>query len=360
MMLFFLMWNIKFLENPKLDTKGVLLLLVWIVIIGLFFEEPIKKYYKNYKINIRKCPHGIVGGKTRLLCSICKEKNYLKKQIIEKLENLKSEKELLLKNHRLLSLEMKKMITKKLNTEIQYLRKIDPFEFEKVVANMFSCLGFNTEVTSKTNDEGKDIILKKDGKITYVECKRFGKGTKVSRPMLQKLYGVMVADSIENGIIVTTSSFTKESIEFSKKMNCNIELIGGKELIKMMKEQSQLKESSIKYKLYCEHNLNSKFTINKNSSLVELKKLYSEYEKPCGELVDVSFLDVEFKCKSNHKNINQGKKFYEDLLESKSLLNEHYCPRCGNNLIKKKQRYSKTKFWGCSGYPSCTFTKSLK
>ena len=354
----FLLWNISFFSNPKLDLEGILFLLVWFAIFGLFLYDPIINYHEKYKIKVRKCEHGIVGGKTRLMCGLCNQINTEKQKFIEKLIKLESEKELLLKNHTLLSLELKKRIIKKLNTEIQFLRKIDPFEFEEVVANMYSSLGFTTEVTSKTNDEGKDIILKKNGEITYVECKRFGKGTNVSRPVLQKLYGVMVADDIKNGIIVTTSGFTKECIEFSKKMDCNIELIGEKELIKMLKEQ--LKESSIKYKLYCEYNLYSRVTFNENYSLEKLEELYDNYEKPCGELTDVTLLETEFTCKNNHKSINQGKKIHQDFLDSKLPLDEQCCPTCGKNLAKKKQIKSNKKFWACSGYPSCTFKKSLK
>ncbi len=33
------------------------------------------------------------------------------------------------------------------------------------------------------------------------------------------------------------------------------------------------------------------------------------------------------------------------------------CPKCGQNLVRRKGRYGE--FWGCSGYPGCTFSKNL-
>jgi len=33
------------------------------------------------------------------------------------------------------------------------------------------------------------------------------------------------------------------------------------------------------------------------------------------------------------------------------------CPRCGRALVKRKGKYGE--FWGCSGYPSCTYTRAL-
>ena len=32
------------------------------------------------------------------------------------------------------------------------------------------------------------------------------------------------------------------------------------------------------------------------------------------------------------------------------------CPKCSKNLVKRNGRYGA--FWGCSGYPDCTFTRN--
>lgn len=229
-----------------------------------------------------------------------------------------------------------------------------------MIAEIYNSLGYKYEVTSKSNDEGKDIILKKNGTITYVECKRFSKGNNVSRPILQKLYGVMVADNVKDGIIVSTSGFTKEAVEFSKKMDCNIQLIGETELIKMLNTHTQKNILSNTYKQICSHNLYEKLNFNSYQTLDELKNIYENYDKPCGEVIDVSFSDTEVLCRNKHKNINQGKRIYNDLLSNTSIPNKQSCLKCGKEMIQKKQSNSNKKFWGCSGYPNCTFTKSLK
>ena len=67
-------------------------------------------------------------------------------------------------------------------------------------------MGYEVQITSKTNDLGKDLILKKNNQITYVECKRFSK-TKVSRPTIQKFIGAMVADNVNNGFVLLHQNF---------------------------------------------------------------------------------------------------------------------------------------------------------
>lgn len=358
--LLLLMGTFRFINEPKLNFLGILTLIGWIVIGYLFTERPLTNFIRSNFKKIEKCEHGIRGGETKMLCQICRSKYDLKQELLNNLNKLESERQILIDNNLSLISNLEKEIQKKLNSDIQYLRKIDPFEFENIVAKLYNSLGYKYEVTSKSNDEGKDIILKKNGVITYVECKRFSKGNNVSRPILQKLYGVMVADNVTNGIIVTTSNFTKEAIDFSKKMDCNIQLIGEKELIKMLNDYSDKNILNKTYKQYCSHNLYRNLKYNSNQTLEELKNIYENYDTPCGELIDVSYSDTEVICKNNHKNINQGKKIYKDLLSKDSNSSQNFCPKCGKIMVKKKQRNSNKKFWGCSGYPYCTYTKSLK
>ncbi len=40
-----------------------------------------------------------------------------------------------------------------------------------------------------------------------------------------------------------------------------------------------------------------------------------------------------------------------------SNIENHICPRCGNQLVLRKGRYGE--FWGCSQYPNCRFIKKL-
>ncbi len=68
-----------------------------------------------------------------------------------------------------------------------------------------------------------------------------------------------------------------------------------------------------------------------------------------------------FKCPAGCPNVNQrdllrrqGKR---DTPSAESRVH-HTCPECGKSLTRKNGRYGT--FLGCSGYPSCTYTKNLR
>ena len=61
--------------------------------------------------------------------------------------------------------------------------------------------------------------------IKYIiECKKYSKQRKVSIAFVQRLLGVKIANSANKAILVTTSSFTKDALLFSKNHIWDIEL----------------------------------------------------------------------------------------------------------------------------------------
>ena len=107
-----------------------------------------------------------------------------------------------------------------------------PTDFEVFCAELFDKMGYDTKVTSKTNDGGYDIILKKDNKISIVECKCYGINHSIGRPLIQKLVGANQEVKADNMKFVTTSKFSKEAINFSNETN--VELIDGNKLIELI------------------------------------------------------------------------------------------------------------------------------
>jgi HJR/Mrr/RecB family endonuclease len=65
--------------------------------------------------------------------------------------------------------EERRQILRKRN--LDQLKKMCPFE--EYMARVFRCAGFDSEVTKRTGDGGKDIILRSNGEIRLVECKRY-------------------------------------------------------------------------------------------------------------------------------------------------------------------------------------------
>ncbi|MGM7428589.1 restriction endonuclease [Bacillus pacificus] len=112
------------------------------------------------------------------------------------------------------------------------LEIMDPREFEYFVADFFRSLGYKVQVTSGSNDGGKDIILYKGNEMKFVEVKRYTKNS-IGRPFIQKLHSAIVDADAVGGYFVTLSNFNKNARIYAA--NKNIELIDGDSLISMMK-----------------------------------------------------------------------------------------------------------------------------
>lgn len=112
------------------------------------------------------------------------------------------------------------------------LEVMDPREFEYFVADVFRTLGYKVQVTSGSNDGGKDIILYKGNEMKFVEVKRYTKSS-IGRPFIQKLHSAIVDADAVGGYFVTLSHFNKNARQYAA--NKNIELIDGDSLISMMK-----------------------------------------------------------------------------------------------------------------------------
>jgi hypothetical protein len=89
-----------------------------------------------------------------------------------------------------------------------------PHDFERFVALLFEQMGFSAEVTPRTGDYGIDVVVRKDGQVIAVQCKKYREGHNVGNQEVQLLLGAMQLKGVSasRGILVTTSRFTKQAI----------------------------------------------------------------------------------------------------------------------------------------------------
>jgi Ca2+/Na+ antiporter len=106
-------------------------------------------------------------------------------------------------------------------------------DFEHYVAELFRCIGYHAEVTPISGDGGKDVILRKEGELALVECKRYTR-PRVTRPDIQKFHSALVDQNANKGFYVTTGVFTKPAIEYVNDKP--IELIDMTKLLDMIEE----------------------------------------------------------------------------------------------------------------------------
>lgn len=101
----------------------------------------------------------------------------------------------------------------------QMMREMSPRDFEVLVAELLTRLEFQVELTPKSNDGGKDIVgfrMVNGIQIKfYFECKKYAESNKVGVGELRSLLGTVNGHGAQAniGVLVTTSTFTKGSIE---------------------------------------------------------------------------------------------------------------------------------------------------
>lgn len=91
---------------------------------------------------------------------------------------------------------------------------LDGEQFEQELGALFRHLGFDVESTPKTGDQGIDLLLRKDGKTTVVQCKAHQ--SPVGPAIIRDLYGTMVAFGADNAVLACTGGFTKGVREFAQ------------------------------------------------------------------------------------------------------------------------------------------------
>lgn len=101
-------------------------------------------------------------------------------------------------------------------------------EFEELIAELLDRQGFDICLTPQTRDGGKDILAThKDvfGRHLYlVQCKHYKPKHPVGVTIVRELTGVVELEHATGGIVVSTSSFTRDAIKLAEKLEYRMSL----------------------------------------------------------------------------------------------------------------------------------------
>lgn len=120
-------------------------------------------------------------------------------------------------------------VLKYLSENPQKFYHLSGTEFEIVMAEIYNRLGYKVELTKKTRDGGKDLIVRKPeilgDFIYYVECKKHAPTRPVGTGIIKNLVGTINADKVNGGILATTSYFSKDAKKFIKEYKYDYQII---------------------------------------------------------------------------------------------------------------------------------------
>ncbi len=196
-------------------------------------------------------------------------------------------------------------------TEIQAM-KADIFE--DWVAARFRGLGYSVKIAGTSGDHGADLVVEKDGETAIVQCKNF-KSWSVGEPVLRDLFGAMHDFGANRAFLVTTGRVTQAARDWA----------GGKPIEIWDKDE-----------------------------VARLSRGDSATESPQGQLqvmasstvvpqTSVTGLKVAPHSPDTTVCMSKGAK----------------CPKCGSELIVRRNRTKGEQFLACPGFPACRYTQPL-
>lgn len=117
---------------------------------------------------------------------------------------------------------------------IEKLLGLEPYEFEELLGNLFTKMGYKAEVTQRSRDLGVDILISIENfglsHTWIVQAKRYAEPVGVKE--IREYSSLRYRDNVDGVIIATTSGFTKEAQK--EALEHNVKLLDGPLLVKML------------------------------------------------------------------------------------------------------------------------------
>lgn len=128
---------------------------------------------------------------------------------------------------------------------LEQVKVVTPAFFERIVVDLLIAMGYGGSrqdagrAIGKSGDGGIGGIIKEDKlglDVIYIQAKRW-EGT-VGRPEMQKFAGALQGQRASKGVFITTSTYSREAIEYAAAVSPKIILLDGEQLSRLMVEHS--------------------------------------------------------------------------------------------------------------------------
>lgn len=134
------------------------------------------------------------------------------------------------------------------STLLDTILKNPPSFFEQLVVDLLVAMGYGGsrkdagQALGKTGDGGIDGIIKEDKlglDIIYLQAKRYAADNPVPSREVRDFTGSLEGHGAQKGVLITTSSFTRDGVEFVKRLqHKKIVLIDGAKLTQLMMDNN--------------------------------------------------------------------------------------------------------------------------
>jgi restriction system protein len=98
--------------------------------------------------------------------------------------------------------------------QAEYWRSLSGIGFERELGKLFSLMGYAVTHTPSTADGGVDLLLRKGGNLTVVQCKAHNK--RISISVARELFASMMDFEADDAIIACLEGVTKPVVDYIK------------------------------------------------------------------------------------------------------------------------------------------------
>jgi restriction system protein len=125
---------------------------------------------------------------------------------------------------------------------LERLRAASPDFLEQAVLDVLVAMGYGgVEQRARRigggGDGGVDGVIDQDplglARI-YVQAKRYAAENSVGRPQVQGFVGALHGHQANQGVFITTSSFSREAIDYARSVNASVILVDGERFASLM------------------------------------------------------------------------------------------------------------------------------
>ncbi len=122
------------------------------------------------------------------------------------------------------------------NTSLEIIDDMNGWEFEHFVAEILRTIGYeDVEVTPGSNDQGADVLARKNGVKYAIQCKRFN--SLLNNKPIQEVAVGRAYYNCDVGVVLTNSYFNRNAIAAAEA--ADILLWDRDDLINMLNEASK-------------------------------------------------------------------------------------------------------------------------
>ena len=119
-------------------------------------------------------------------------------------------------------------------TSVKSIKDLTWKDFEYLVSEAYKRQGYSVQENRCAGaDGGVDLLLKKDGRTTLVQCKNW-KSKSVGVTTIRELFGVVTAEGASEGIVVCSGHYTRDAIAFA--VGKPLTLVDGSNLTRLIGE----------------------------------------------------------------------------------------------------------------------------